>query len=112
MSGFFGPTDYGPGVQGQQNLSATATTNATAAVLQTKISIFTTVGVGGIVLLPHVTDCELIVLNRGANALTVATTQDLIETYGTSVFIAPGGNARFMQFTPPSQPPPWTWWLS
>ena len=112
MSGFFGPADYGAPVQGQQNLSATATTNATAAVLQAKVSVFTTVGIAAIVLLPHVTNCTLDVLNRGANALTVATPNDLIETYGTSVQIAPGGNARFSQFTPPAQPPPWTWWLS
>lgn len=112
MSGFFGAVDYGPAIQGASGLSVTATTIAAAAVLQRHVSVFTSVVAGGIVLLPHVTNCQLIVMNRGANALTVATPQDLIETYGTSVQVAAGGDATFWQFTPPAQPPPWVWWLS
>lgn len=112
MSGFFGPVDYGPPIQGARGLSATATTTATAAVLQRKVSHFSTVGAGAIVLLPHVTNVELDVLNRGANALTVTSLNDQIEGYGSSVQVAPGGNARFSMFDPPAAPPPWVWVLS
>ena len=112
MSGVFGPVDYGPTVQGQRGLSATATNAATASVLQFEVNVFETVGLNAVVLLPSVTNCGIVVMNRGANALNVTTQTDQIETYGSVVAVAPGGDSTFWMFDPPMKPAPRTWWLS
>lgn len=110
----FVPADYGELVPGRAGLSATGTTIDTATPLLSKVNVFTTVVSGGMALLPssYASGTEIKVLNRTANALKVATNRDQIESYGTVVSVAPGGNAILCNFDPPLAPAPKTWWLT
>lgn len=116
MSGFM-PIDFGERIPGQGALDATGSTSAAPFLLTKKTSIFTTVPSGAVAGLPssYSSGTELVVLNRGANALSVQPpSADQIEGYGlgVAVEIAPGGNARFTSFDMPAAGSPRTWWLT
>lgn len=97
----------GPLYPGANQLTATGSTQATAALLTYKVSVFTTVPAGSGASLPAnaYAVTELIVMNRGVNPLLVyPPPSGQIDTNGFNVpvSIASGASATFYAFNQPT----------
>lgn len=110
----FRAADFGRLESAETNAAATGTTVNTGFVLAKEMTVFSTVGPGAIALLPagpNASNCRVTLRNRGANSLILVTTTDQIENYGTSVSVAPGGDAT-LECGDATLVQPKTWWLS
>ncbi len=100
------PQDFGALTPGDQHMSATGTTPATATQIYRKYSIFTTVSTGAYAQLPRSNSAfvELVVMPRGGNdLLVIPDAGGQIESYGTDVAVTvlDGQNATFVCLDPP-----------
>lgn len=109
------PQQFGALTPGRRFASATGVTSATAEPIYTKYTIFETVVSGGIAQLPasNASAVELVVLNRGANILSVIPDSGgQIENLGTDTAagVAVGANATFVCLDPVIAPGR-QWWV-
>jgi hypothetical protein len=108
--------DFGVNVPGEVVSVVIGTTDATAYLLRKKITVFAagSVPTNGRCIAPssYASGAALTVCNRSANALTLSVGSNDIESYGSIVAVAPGGNATITSFDPPAAPAPRTWWLT
>ena len=108
------PIDLGPSYSVSQQLTANNTTQATATLLRSQVSIFSTVASGGAAVLPDSGSAmvRIRVINNGANALLVYPSNGgQIDALGANVAysIAAGSTADFQSVTSAAfDPPQWT----